>query len=729
MQNISKSIKKVDHDVKITGKEIYVGDYMHASDGGRILTGRLLRAKCAHGIILNIKVPDMPEGYTYVSAEDVPVNVCFYPITVGPVMDDKRREDLLNACPVFADKEVLYYGQPVGLIAGPDGQKVRELISLCTVECEPLPAITSLDEATEALFSIEREVGNPDAAFKDADFIFEDRITTGHQYQGYLEPQGIMAEYDGKTGVYYIHGSMQCPYTLRQTLACTLNTDESKIIVKQDATGGAFGGKEEFPSYFAPQVAAAAKKCNKAVRVILDRSEDLQFNSKRHPSDTKIRLAVKNNHVIGMEVNGKLNTGAFISTGADVLKRYGLTFPGPYEIPNLKIKVSAMKTNTPPCGAFRGFGTPQSCFASEIAMAHLAKKLGIPESEFKLEHTAKCGGINTTGGTYKHEVPLKKMFEKAEKATSYLEKKERYAKQPKHRIARGIGFAFGFQGTTFIGCGEWAFGGWRVMLEKDENDRVTIYCSQADMGQGVRTAFCKIAAETLSIPFDNVKMDYPVTSFECNTGGTVASRSVMIVGSIVKKAAEELKSKWIPGKKQSAEAHFEKPAHVGPFDETSLIGDAFMEFVWNCSVIEVSIDMCSGKINIEDVYCIFDVGTPIDENILRGQMEGGLLQAVGYAALEKLVINEKGWMYNTGFPDYHIPVASDVPNIRVDFYDSEYEAGPFGAKAAGELPFAGIPAAYAMAVEQALGTVKPISVCGIPFRAENVIEAISEDSQ
>ena len=436
-------------------------------------------------------------------------------------------------------------------------------------------------------------------------------------------------------------------------------------------------------------------------------------------------MAVKAGRVTAMDVDGMLDAGAFITSSGDVLHRFTCTFPGIYSIPSVKVRCRAMKTNTPPCGAFRGFGAPQSIFAIDTAMRHLAKEQGEDETEFRRRHFASKGSVSPTGGKYYYDVPLERMIEMADKSTSYFKKREQYSHQNSGRLKSGIGIAFSNHGFPLGGDVEWKYIKPRAKLVKHADGTVEIYTAQCELGQGIRTAFSKIAAETLGIPYDNVSTYYPDTDTTYPTGPTAASRSVAAVGRVVKEAAQKLKEIWKDGEEQEAEAEYTKPEHVTEeFDSEKIIGSQYDDYSWSVIVVEVSIDPLTGNIKIVNAHAVYNLGTPIDENILRGQMEGGLLQALGYSATERIVIGSNGKMFNTAFSDYHIPTSTDMPNISVEFEYTEYPVGPYGAKGAGELPLSGVSSAYAMAVEQALGKIRPAKLAKVPFVPEDVIETI-----
>lgn len=728
--SISQPVKRLDHDEKIRGLARYAADYRTDSKGRLLNTGRLVRAMIPHGTVRKINLPEFPEGYRFIGASDVPVNISAYPFNAYiPGCSAEEKYNFEHSMPLFADREIEYAGQPVGMVTGPDEKEVRRLAALCSVEADELQPVIDFMQSKELFATLERRTADTETIMMDTDDFYIERFKTGRQYHAPLETQSIIAEYDD--GGVFIHGSMQCPFVVRQCVAFTLGLPEEKIRVAQDAVGGAFGGKEEFPSFLASQVAAAAYVTKSSVRVVFDRREDIQFAGKRHATYSKVRFGVKDKKITAVDVECIMDAGAYITNTPEVATRYMLTIPGVYDIPAVHVKVKMVKTNTPPCGAFRGFGNPQANFAIDMAMSHLAEQLGFDSLDFRRSYLVHRWSGTSTGGVHYDSVPLPDMLAAADRSTGCLAKRMEYAKPQNGRYRKGIGISFAMQGCSFCGAAEWE-GAWvKVRLDKDAGGHVAVRTSQVEMGQGIRTALCKIAADTLGIPLSQVSHDYADTEKSYDSGPTVASRSTVVVGETVRRAAEKLRREWKDGVEQSAEAVFDTVPvkHPFSFDPLESRGDAFSHYLWAVNTVETETDLITGNIRILDAHAVYNVGTPIDIGILTGQMEGGLLQGLAYAASEKPVIGENGRMYNTSFADYHVPTAVDVPNISVEFNYDEYEGGPYGAKGAGELPAAGVPSAYLMSVEQALtnATGRETRLKGIPFTAEDAIREIVPD--
>ena len=588
------------------------------------------------------------------------------------------------------------------------------------VEYEDLPPVLDIRDFDTVFFDYEYGKGDVDKAFADADKIYEEEFETGYQEQAYLETQGMIAEPGADKMT--VHGSMQCPYYVHGAVMRALGYSASQVQIKQDVTGGGFGGKEAFPSILACQTAVAAKKAGRPVRVIFERREDMEFTSKRHPSLCKYKAAVKDGVVTAMDIDVLFNGGAYTTLSAVVLQRGIICANGVYNIPNLHVRGRAVKTNTSPCGAYRGFGAPQTFFAVEMLMDHIADDLGKEPLVFKERHLVKQGDATSTGGVYHFPVPLPAMIEEVNDASGYRKKREMYTKPQTGRYRRGIGISMHFHGAGFTGSGERDVIKAVTKLHKYPDGKVEILASNSDIGQGIKTTFSKIVANELNLPLDKVIIENPDTDRVPDSGPTVASRSLMTVGELLRRAAIKLRSEWRDGEEQVVEEHFKEPDFVIPFYLDKFQGDAYPTYAWGVNAIELEVDTLTGIAKILGAYASFDVGTPIDYNIVMGQMEGGLLQGIGYSSMEIMKTDSKGRIRNNSLSDYIIPTALDVPNLVCMLHVEEYPDGPYGAKGAGELPLVGVPAAYTSALEQALGR----KVNHIPFTQEDTLKALSE---
>ncbi len=698
MNDISRSVVKKDHRSKMDGSALYVADF--PAEG--MLFGKLIRSPHAHAKVLGIALPALPEGYFTVDWRDVP--------------GENRVHIVKDDTPVFAEDTVAYIGDPLLMIVGPEEQTVEQLANETVVQYQPLPAVLDVRQAETVFFDYQFGRGDVAAAMAQADQVFEEEFETGYQEQAYLETQGLIAEFlDGKLT---LHGSMQCPYYVHGALIKALGLTPDRVRVVQDVTGGGFGGKEDYPSILACQVAVAAYKAGgKPVRVIYGRREDMAFTSKRHPSLTRYQVAVKDGRVTAMDIDVVFNAGGYTTLSAVVLQRGIIASPGVYHVEHLRVRGRAVKTNTVPCGAFRGFGAPQTFFAVEMMMAHIAARLGEDPLAFKMRHMVRQGDLTSTEGRYHFPVPLPAMIREVETMSDYAHKWAEYRQPQTGRFRRGIGMSLWFHGAGFTGSGERDHIKAVTRLHKTPDGRVEVLASQTDIGQGIKTTLCKIVANELNLPLHKVFYDNPDTDRVPDSGPTVASRSLMTVGELLRRAAIRLRSEWVEGQDQVVEENFREPDFVIPFYIEKFQGDAYPTYAWAACAVEVEVDSLTDTHEVLGAWASFDVGTPIDLNIVIGQMEGGLLQGLGYASMEQMAYDGTGRIRNNSFTDYIIPTAMDVPVLQVKMHVEPYPLGPYGAKGAGELPLVGAPGAYMVAMEQALG----ISINHIPFSAEDAL--------
>ena len=701
METISRSVKKKDHEWKISGRALYVDD--HVMDG--MLYGRLLRSTKAKARITDIHLPELPEDYYVVDKNDVTgIN------QVHIVLDDT---------PVYADNVVEYVGDPLLMVVGPDLKEVDRILNEIVVTYEEQIPVLDMGKSDTVFFNYNYEKGHMDKAFEEADRIFTETFHTGYQEQAYIETQGMIAyPHDGRITV---RGSMQCPYYVHGAVAKALGYAAKDVQIIQDVTGGGFGGKEAFPSILACQTAVAAKKANKPVKVIFDRREDMEFTSKRHPSICTYKVAVKDGKITGMDIDVLFNSGAYTTLSPVVLQRGLICANGVYRIDNLRVRGRAVKTNTVPCGAFRGFGAPQTFFAVEMMMNHIAREMGVDSLELKEKYIVRQGDSTSTSGKYHFHVPLPEMIQRIDELADYRAKYKLYRNQT-GRYRKGIGMALFFHGCGFTGSGERDIIKAVVRIRKNTDDTVEILASNSDIGQGLKTTFCKIVADTLDIAYDRVLIENPDTDRVPDSGPTVASRSLMTVGGLLERAAKKLKQEWKSGEEQVMEERFVEPDFVIPFSLKEFKGDAYPTYSWGANAIEVEVDTLTATAKILGAWGIFDVGVPIDMNIIQGQMQGGLLQGIGYASMEQMECNDKGMIRNNSFSDYIIPTTVDVPKLVTEIINNPYTHGPYGAKGAGELPLVGAAPAYVEAMENALG----VNLNKAPFTPEDTMRAIQE---
>ncbi len=282
--------------------------------------------------------------------------------------------------------------------------------------------------------------------------------------------------------------------------------------------------------------------------------------------------------------------------------------------------------------------------------------------------------------------------------------------------SRGIGISLFFHGCGFTGSGERDHIKAKVRLVKRRDGTVEIRVANVDMGQGAQTTLRKVVAATLELPVERIAYDNPDTDRVPDSGPTVASRTAMIVGHLLERAAVELKQRWDSGQEVEVESNYRHPDHL-EWDEDSLKGDAYPAYSWGVNVVEVEVDSITYETKVKGVWGVYDVGAALDDRIVKGQIDGGIAQGLGYATLE-VMETRQGAIQQRNFTDYIIPTSLDLPRIESRLIDNPYEGGPFGAKGAGELPLIGAAPALAAAVGQAVG----VCVDRIPVTPEYLAE-------
>lgn len=696
MKDISKSVRKVDSLIKISGEAIYVDDIKIKG----MLYAKTVRSTKSKANIININIPKLPEGYHVVDHNDIPgKNV------VSMIFDDM---------PVFAEKLVTYYGEPIMLIVGENKNVITDIISKIEIEYEEL---TPLFEKTNSVINYRFVKGDSDKAFKDAKKVIKYNYSSGYQEQLYIEPQGMIGEIEGNKVT--LTGSIQCPYYVKNAVKAVLGARDEEVRVKQAVVGGAFGGKEEFPSLIACELAVALKKIKKPIKLIYEREEDMEVTTKRHPAWIHMEAAINDkNEIDGLTTKVAIDGGASIGLSGVVLSRALILSTGAYTIDNIEVSGDVFLTNTVPNGAFRGFGAPQMLFAIEMFMHHIAKELELDPLELRLKYLAKQGDATSTRGEFRDPIIMNDMIQKAMEMSNYKNKVKKYEEEG---IYKGIGMSWFLHGCGFTGSGEANHIKALVKLEKDINDKVTILIAAVDMGQGVQTTMKKIVSHVLDIPLNQIIYNKPDTDYVPDSGPTVASRTIMVVGGLVARAASQLKEKWVDGEAIIVSERYTQPEYI-KWDEDNFIGDAYPAYSWGVNIVEVEICPITYQVSLVGIWSVYDVGKAIDERIIMGQADGGILQGVAYGYLE-VMKNEEGKIKHKNVTDYIIPTSGDTPPMETFLMDNPYPLGPYGAKGAGELTLVGGAPAVALAIENAINK----KVMKIPATPEYIMELMNNE--
>ena len=725
---IGRAVPRREGRAKVTGQARYIDDLTLPG----MLHGITVRSTVPRGVIRGITFLDgVPwDEITVVTASDIPgANV------VALILDDQ---------PYLAHERINHPEEPVVLLAHPDRELLHEARRRVRIDVDPLPAVFTIEDSLRAetviwgsdnIFkSYQVGRGDVEGAFAAAPAIIEGEYETGAQEQLYIEPNGMLAVADGASGV-TVWGSMQCPYYVHKALAGLFALPPERIRVVQMETGGGFGGKEEYPSIIAGHAALLAWKAGRPVKLIYDRAEDMAATTKRHPSRTRVRTAVaRDGTLLGLDIDFTIDGGAYCTLSPVVLSRGTIHAAGPYFCPNVRVGGRAVATSTPPHGAFRGFGAPQSIFALERHMDRVATALGIAPEELRRRNFIRPGQVSAVGQTMRDRVDMDAILDRALTLSDYRAKQARFAAENvRGRIRKGIGFATFMHGAGFTGSGEDYLAS-IVTVEGTPDGGARVLTSSTEIGQGTNTVFSQIAADALGLEIDDIEVVQPDTAIVPNSGPTVASRTCMVVGKLIEDACASLRVQLADAGpdvrsaiRDFVRAHGQlrgtaqyRPADGVRWDDDKYEGDAYGSYAWAAYVAEVSVDMVTFEIRVDDFVAVQEVGRVIHPLLAAGQIEGGVAQAIGWALHEDIVWRE-GRMVNSQMTNYIMPTSADLPPIRVEFLEVPYERGPGGAKGIGELPMDGPAPAIANAVAHATG----VDVRRIPFTPE-ALAAVAE---
>jgi CO/xanthine dehydrogenase Mo-binding subunit len=732
---IGKSVPRKEGRDKVTGAARYIDDMTMPG----MIYGATVRSQIPRGVIKHISFDPQFEWseFVVVTAGDIPGKN-----SIALIGDDQ---------PCLADGKVNHPEEPILLLAHADPHLLRKAVAGVSIEYEPLPAVFTIEESercSEIIWGTDNTLktfliakGDLDGVWAKADYIVEGEYTTGAQEQLYIENNGVIAAFDLEQGI-TVWGSLQCPYYVHKALMALCNLPAEKIRVVQAETGGAFGGKEDYPSIIAGHAALLAMKSGRPVKIVYDRLEDMTATTKRHPSRTRHRTAVgKDGQILGGEIDFTIDGGAYATLSSVVLSRGTIHAGGPYSWPNIHIRGKAVATNTPPHGAFRGFGAPQSLFAMERHMDRIAQTVGLSPVEIRRRNFLKPGEATTTEQTIREEIDLGKLLDRALELSDYTAKKARFAEENAvGPIKKGMGIAAFLHGAGFTGSGERYLAS-VVGVEGCADGGVRVLVSSTEFGQGTNTVLCQIAAEALDLPYEDVRIAQPDTSQVPNSGPTVASRTAMVVGSLVRSAALGIKQTLIAGGMMGGSYSAEEfraacrrylaehgelrswacyePAPGVFWDDQRYRGEAYAAFAWAVYVAEVAVDLSTYSARVEDFVALQEVGKVLHPVLAKGQIAGGVAQGIGFALYEK-VIWQNGRMQNGQMTNYIMPTSADLPPIRIFFEEMGNVHGAYGAKGIGELPMDGPAPAIVNAIEDAVGT----RFDSVPLLPEDIFEAV-----
>jgi CO/xanthine dehydrogenase Mo-binding subunit len=687
-------------DDKVTGRARYIDDIAFPD----LLYARTIRSTIPAGEIESVRFNFDTAGFTIVDHGDIPGRNI-----VALIEDDQ---------PCLVERSVRHVAEPILLLAHRDRERlVAASVQIEYRETTPnfAPELSGTSFKTIAI-----DKGDVNAGFASADLIVEGEYRVGHQEQLYIEPNGVIAVPDpvGGGGI-TVYGSMQCPYYVHRALTVLLGLPDGKVRVIQTETGGGFGGKEDYPSMIAGHAALVAQKSGRPVKLVYDRAEDMLATTKRHPAVIRHRTGVtRGGTLTAIDIDALFDGGAYATLSAVVLSRGLIHATGPYRCDHVRIRGKAVMTNTPPNGAFRGFGAPQTQFAADVHLDRIADQLGMDPVRIREVNALRPGDTTATGQRLGRDCSALAVLRQAVARTDFKRRRRALA-----GTNRGLGLSLVFHGSGFTGSGEARLASKASLALTSRGARILV--ASTEIGQGTRTMHAQIVADTLGWPYERVDVNAADTGEVPNSGPTVASRTCMVVGRILQRCAEDMRER-LGGlsPRQYLRKHgplvitreYEQPSEIA-WDDSSFRGDAYGSYGWACDVAEVEIDRDTWQVTPIALTTVHEIGKAIHPVLALGQIEGGSAQGLGYALLEEVVMRN-GRMANSQLTNYLIPTTLDTPAIDVVMLENPYPHGPFGAKGVGEMPIDGPAPAVVNALRHA-----GIDLRQIPATPEQIMVA------
>jgi 4-hydroxybenzoyl-CoA reductase alpha subunit len=733
-----KPLPRIDAWDKVTGEVKYLDDVRIPG----MLYGKMLRSPHAHARILKVdtsKARALPGVRAVITADDTPgIKFSFL----------KTQADKLPLC---RDK-VRYVGDEVAAVAADTLELAEEALGLIDVEYKPLPAVFDPEKAmgsdaplihedreSNVVFEGHKSFGDIEKGFKESDYVFEDRYITSKVTHCCMETHGCIACFDslGKLTVLSPH---QAPHTVRQELARILDLPQEKVRVVQTPVGGGFG-QRLVTDMKEPAAAILSRITRRPVKIVNTREEEFSTARTRYPYVVEIKTGVrKDGKILARQARVVLDNGAYNDKGLATLNYAGECFAMLYNAPHIKYDGYGVYTNKQFGTAFRGFGNPQVTFATESQLDEIAEKLGMDPQEIRLKNANKPGDI-TVSGAKLTSCALVECIEQAAERSGWEEKRKRPASLGDGRY-RGIGMAAMIHtggGGRFYG-----YAATDTFVKISEDGTVTVISPASEIGQGSTMVVAQITAEVLGIdPAEIIVInnDTEIVPYDLGAWG---SRTSFICGNAAKSAAENVREEVMtaaaemldsaPDGLEAREGRIyvkSSPDKSAGFREVVQFavkklgyplsgkgryhdplapqvgmdrkhGHHIPTFAFACQVVEVEVDTLTGQVRVVKVTAAHDTGRNINEQMAEGQVEGAILQGLGYALSEECMEHE-GEVINPNFADYKIWTAMDMPPYDVILIESVDPDGPFGAKGIGEPGLVPMPAAVGNAIYHATG--------------------------
>ncbi len=738
---IDTGIPRPDAAAKAAGRARYCADVMLPG----MLHGVIVASPVASGILRELDVSAAlaaPGVAAVVTARNLMGNN-----RIGLIFDDQ---------PLLVEDRIRMAGDRIALVAARTLEEARRAARLVRFSIDPLPGVHDVREALSpdapqvqdkgnVLKEFHVKRGDP-AGCRDADIVLEDEFVIGGQEHAYLETQGTVAEPQAD-GSWVLHTTTQCPFYVRGRVARFLGVPIARVRVRQTVTGGGFGGKEDYPDEPAMCAVALARATGRPVSLILPRGQDMQMSTKRHAMVIRHRLyANADGRIRGVEIHVMVDAGAYAGLSTVVAERANISSVGPYDIENISVLTQVIYTNNLFGGPYRGFGAPQVAAAHEAQMDRLARTLGKDPLEIRrINGVSAQRPIFASGERLPQAHLYGRLLDAMESESGWRHHRARIetARNDDSPIREGIGAATILYGVNLHWGGQRLDrGGAYVLLQADGSVNAAVGITE--MGQGALAAIRTICARALGIPEERVQITEVDTALVPDSGPTVASRATVSGGNAVLDAVRQLQERLlplaaeklgVPGGAASVKcengmyshpdsqirvpfdavvselyARRQNPGALGWFlspareyDPDTGQGRAYAFYAFGGHVVRVRVNTATGVVDVLEVTAVHDVGQIIHGMSAEGQVQGGVVQGLGWALTEELKL-DAGRLRNAGFTDYLIPTSLDVPGqIRIVFLEEPEPQGPFGAKGLGEPTFISVGAATLNAVAHALG--------------------------
>ena len=732
---VGESVRRVDGIPKVTGEFAYSSDLQAAG----MLWGHTLRSPHAHARIAGIDISEalrMPGVHAVLTHEDVPGKKLY-----GLEFADQ---------PVLAIDRVRYFGEPVALVAAEHPEEARRAAEKIRVAYEPLDPVVDMERATEqeelhpdkptaghgyrddprpnVVRSIVIRHGDPDA---EGDVSVEGVYEIGTQDQAFLGPESGLAVPDGEGGI-DIYVATQWLHIDRAQVAPCLNLSPQRVRIHLAGVGGAFGGREDLSMQI--HGAMLALHTGRPMKIVYNREESFVGHIHRHPARIWAEhRANRDGKLVNVRMRILLDGGAYASSSTAVTSNAASFACGPYAVANALIESTCVYTNNPPCGAMRGFGAVQTCFAAEAQMDKLAAELGISPVELRLRNALAPGDTLPTGQKITGSLPVAEVIRRC--AALPVPDPEELPRDPirlpggagnvtrGEGVRRGVGFAVGFKNIAYSEGFDDSTAARVRLYEVGGELRAEVHCAAAEVGQGVTNVIAQVASEELG--FDEVVVAPFTTATVESAGSASASRMTWMASGAVqfacRAAKEELArrgGRLASGEEIDVERTY-RHRRTSPLDpETGQVTGERAHVAFACAAMRVvaEVDVELGLTRVVWIGTAQDVGRAVNPQAVHGQIEGGIAQGLGLALMEEIQTRD-GLITNASFTDYLIPTTLDMPPVDVDLVEEPEPDAPFGVKGVGEPPTVVSTAAIVAALRDATG--KPL--VRVPVRPDDVV--------